>query len=146
MVKLEILSLNRGQHNSQLLMDKGLSIEEIINYQTTKFVRRVNIKYCCICGNEINITDNCQICSDNNKYNKYLSGYVSEIIGGYIELSNRKMLKKYYDRVTRNKSKVKMNDKRIIFQLLLHKDKLVKKENEKKIQELINKIYNNIKT
>jgi hypothetical protein len=58
-------------------------------------------------------------------------------VGGYIEMSKNGELKKYYQRIMKTKgSKVRMNEKRTIVNLLIHKD-------HANIQEsVIYKIYN----
>lgn len=86
------------------------------------------IKYCLNCGRECTFTD--EICECNKK--EFLSKKTSNIIKKYIEISNLKNLRSYYN----TKSKIKMNEKRMIQQLLLQKDKIFVEKS------VIDKIYN----
>ncbi len=96
-----------------------------------EFSKKDGIKYCYICGKEC-FSDSILCCGKDN----FVSKNVSEIIGGYIELAKNEKLKAYYYKTRYSKSIVKMNPKRMIQQLLLHKNSVdIKKET-------IDNIYN----
>lgn len=101
---------------------------------TSEFSKKSNIMYCLSCGNECLSDDG--LCASCGK-NIFLSKKSSEIIGGYIELAKRGRLKKYYGKTVNTKSVVKMNEKRMIHQILIHKHMI---KNVKK--EIVDKIYN----
>ena len=99
------------------------------NVSTIELSKKEGVKYCYICGKECS-SDSILCCGKNN----FMMKGTSEIIGGYIELAKNDNIKKYYEKNRRSKSVIKMNPKRMIHQLLLHKEKLdVKKETVDKI-------------
>lgn len=95
-----------------------------------------DVKFCWICGTrELNSNDVCGICSNTT----FLDGDIAEMIAGYFELDNQRLLKKYYDKVTGRKfSGVNMNSKRVVFQLLV-RDNLVDYK-DREMERLIQKI------
>ena len=88
--------------------------------------------YCLDCGNECSSEDGKCVCENN----KFLSIQTSEIVGGYINLAIDDRLKSHYKKYFKPDSTIRMNNKRIIFTLLIHKYK-VKIE-----KETVDKIYN----
>lgn len=104
---------------------------------TVEFAKKDGIKYCNNCGKECLSED---ICCANCGKDKFLSEKISNIIGGYIKLAKDDVIKKYYSKNFNSNSVIKMNEKRIIHQLLKHKDKIEVRK------EIVDKIYNlNIK-
>ena len=100
------------------------------NVSTMEFSKKEGVKYCYICGKEC-FSDSILCCGKDN----FMSKNLSEIIGGYIELAKNDSIKKYYEKNRRTKSVIKMNPKRMIHQLMLHKERIdVQKE-------VIDKIY-----
>ena len=100
----------------------------------TEFNKKDGIKYCEKCGKEcIEAALSCEVCNNEN----FLSTGISETIGGFIELSKNGNLRKYYQRTMNINSSIKMNNKRLIHQLIAHKN-----SNLKFNKELIDKIYN----
>ncbi len=74
--------------------------------------------YCQNCGkdfreNEVN--GNCPIC----KGEEFIGGDFAALLGGYLRLNKLGLLKKYYDNRFKKKSAVRMNDRRIVIQLLI---------------------------
>jgi hypothetical protein len=98
-----------------------------------EFQRKVGIKYC-VCGKEcLDTSDVCEC--GKNVFMSFENPESSEIIGGYIDLSKKGELRSFYKR-NNKESVIKMNKKRIIQQLLLHKNKIFVKK------EIIDRIYN----
>lgn len=96
-----------------------------------EFSKKEGIKYCYNCGKEC-FVDSIMCCGKSN----FMAIKVSEIVGGYIELAKRDKLKIYYNKSRHTKSIIKMNEKRMIHQLMSNKDKIdIKKES-------VDKIYN----
>ncbi len=96
-----------------------------------EFSKKTGIMYCLSCGKECLCDDGMCECGKN----KFLNASSSEFIGGYIELAKKDKLKAFYDKARYSKSVVKMNPKRIIHQLLMHKHKIEIKK------EFVDKIY-----
>jgi len=103
------------------------------NRATFKFSKKDGIKYCNNCGKECLSED---ICCANCGKDKFLSEKISSMIGGYIKLAKDNVIKKYYSKNFNSNSIIKMNEKRIIHQLLKHKDKIEVRK------ETVDKIYN----
>lgn len=97
-----------------------------------EFSKKDGIMYCLSCGGECLCDDGkCISCGKS----KFLNSDTSEILGGYIDLAKKNRLKEYYYKTRYSKSIVKMNEKRIIQQLMQNKDKVdIKKE-------IVDKIY-----
>lgn len=107
-----------------------------LHSESSGYQRKVGIKYCTSCGKECNIDDVlCTVCKNET----FVPTKISEIIGGYIEITKcgNCDLRKYYSKIMGIKSSIKINNKRIIEQLLFHKSSI---HNINK--ELIDKIYN----
>ena len=98
---------------------------------SAEFSKKDGIKYCYICGKEC-FSDSIMCCGKSN----FMSIKISEIVGGYVELAKKDKLKTYYNKGRYTKSSIKMNLKRMIHQLLMHKDNInISKES-------VDKIYN----
>ena len=106
-----------------------------ISHRTSsvEFAKKDGIKYCNNCGKECLTEDIC--CTDCGK-DKFLSEKVSSVIGGYIKLAKDKVIKRYYSKNFNSNSIIKMNEKRIIHQLMQHRNKI---EIQK---ETVDRIYN----
>ena len=100
---------------------------------TVEFVEKDGIKYCNNCGRECLIENVC--CPDCGK-NNFLSEKISSVFSGYIKLVKKNVIKRYYCMYFNFNSVVKMNSKRMIHQLMQHKNKI---EIQK---EIVDKIYN----
>jgi hypothetical protein len=131
---VETKNINRQHINSSM---RNRTQDEIRNWIESGFRKKIGIKFCIICGNELddNTTTEIKECECGN--DKFIEGYLASLVGGYIEMSKNGELKKYYQRIMKTKgSKVRMNEKRTIVNLLIHKD-------HANIQEsVIYKIYN----
>ncbi len=102
-----------------------------ISHQTSEFSKKDGIKYCNNCGKECMSEDIC--CTECGK-DKFLSERISGMLGGYIELAKNNIIKKYYYKNYNSNSIVKMNEKRIIHQLMQHRNKVdIRKETIDKI-------------
>ena len=97
-----------------------------------------NVSFCKKCGyqivgDKIESINICPICMSD----EFVTGQIASRLAGYLKLDKEGLIKKYYDKVTGRKfSSVKMNNKRIVFQLLV-RDELVEyddKDMEKFIQ------------
>lgn len=100
------------------------------HHTSSEFSKKSGIMYCATCGKECLSDDGVCACGKS----KFLSTNISEIVGGYIELAKSDKLKTYYSKTRYSKSIIKMNEKRIIHQLLMHKNKIdIKKETIDKI-------------
>ncbi len=97
-----------------------------------EFQRKVGIKYC-VCGKECLDTDNVCKCG-KEIFISFENPESNEIIGGYISLAKNGKLRSFYERNSKQ-SIIKMNEKRIIQQLLLHKNKIVVRK------DIIDRIY-----
>ena len=98
-----------------------------------EFPKKEGIKYCLICGNECLFEDEVCLCGKNN----FLQTDASEIIGGYLKQADK--LRKYYHKHYNVSSIVKMNNRRIIYYLMIHKHKV---NIDKKVVDLIYKVNN----
>jgi len=98
-----------------------------------EFSKKDGIKYCNNCGKECLTEDIC--CTECGK-DKFLSEKVSSVIGGYIQLAKDNVIKKYYSKNFNSNSIIKMNEKRIIHQLMQHRNKIEIRK------ETVDKIYN----
>lgn len=101
------------------------------HHTSSEFSKKTGIMYCLGCGKECSSDNGVCDCGKS----KFLSTNTSEIIGGYIELAKKDKLKTYYYKTRYSKSVIKMNPKRIIHQLLMHKHKIEIKK------EIVDKIY-----
>ncbi len=116
----------------QILENNDVSVSKKVFPQFTK---KDGVKYCVSCGKECLSID--VVCKCGKK-DFLLNGNseVNEIMGGYITLTKNGDLKNLYYINKNKESIVKMNEKVIIQQLLLHRNKI---DIDKKI---IDKIYN----
>ncbi len=96
-----------------------------------EFSKKDGIKYCLSCGSECLCED--EICECGK--DAFLNTNTSELLGGYINLAKNDRLKTYYYKTRYSKSIVKMNPKRIIQQLMQHKNSVAINK------EIIDKIY-----
>jgi len=96
----------------------------------SEFSKKDGIKYCLSCGSEcLCDAGTCECGKDT-----FLNNNSSELLGGYINLAKNDRLKVYYYKTRYSKSIVKMNEKRIIQQLMQHKNGVdIKKETVDKI-------------
>ncbi len=99
---------------------------------TPEFSKKSGIIYCLSCGIECSFEDGKCTCGKN----VFMDTNVSGVVGGYIELANKNKMKSYYNKNRHSKSIVKMNEKRMIHQLLTLKDKINIPE------KVVDKIYN----
>ena len=120
MAKLEIIADSGHAHRA----------EHSEHITSTEFPKKEGIKYCLNCGSEC--LSDIEMCSCGK--NNFLQTDISEIIGGYIEKCDK--LRNYYHKHYNTNSLIKMNNKRIIYYLLIHKHKI---NVDKKI---VDKIYN----
>lgn len=102
---------------------------------TSEFSTKIGVKYCRNCGEECSIGNDVCKCGKKNFLGNIDDKNVNEIIGGYISLAKNGMLKSFFDKSRKN-SNVKMNKKRMIQQLLWHRNRIVLDK------EVIDKIYN----
>lgn len=94
--------------------------------------------YCKSCGKEYNrLMKKCDFCGNNGKF---LNGDIANRLSVYLELSMRGELQNYYKRTWGNR-KSKMNEKREILYLLMHKDRLVESIKEGEIKGIIDTTY-----
>ncbi len=120
MVQMEILE---NEVNVRSGSNGGSTIPE--------FSKKDGIKYCLSCGSEcLCDAGTCECGKDT-----FLNNNASELLGGYINLAKNDRLKAYYYKTRYSKSIVKMNSKRIIQQLMQHKNSVVINK------EIIDKIY-----
>jgi len=106
MAKLEVINDSKHEHRTK----NDTTIIE--------FPRKEGIKYCLTCVNECLSDD--KLCSCGK--DKFLHKNASEILGGY--LSQIERLRNYYHKHYNTNSIIKMNNKRIIYYLLIHKHKI----------------------
>jgi len=99
----------------------------------SEFSKKDGIKYCNNCGKECLTED--IYCTECGK-DKFLPEKVSSVIGGYIQLAKDNVIKKYYSKTFNSNSIIKMNEKRIIHQLMQHRNKIEVRK------ETVDKIYN----
>lgn len=139
--EVEIVDTNNGNRKYVNSSMQDRSTEEIKSWLESGFRKRPGIKFCVSCGNELNDTNETKIEKCNCGNSEFLSGYLASLVGGYIDMSKNRELKKYYQRIMRIKggTKVRMNEKRTIMNLLIHKDKAIIQES------IVYKIYNNTK-
>ena len=121
MAKLEMVDSGHEHHSEHVT--------------TIEFPKKEGIKYCLTCGNECLMEDESCSCGKNN----FLQTDTSAIIGGYINQLDK--LRNYYHKHYNTNSIIKMNNKRIIYYLLIHKHKI---NIDKKIVDLIYKINSNM--
>jgi predicted Zn-ribbon and HTH transcriptional regulator len=95
-----------------------------------------NVAFCKKCGYQVNDFEDIEICPICET-GEFVTGVIASKLAGYLALDKMGLLKKYYDKETGRKfSAVKMNNKRIVFQLLV-RDRLVEyddREMEKFVQ------------
>lgn len=115
----------------EIIEDEG-NVRSNSTNSIPEFSKKDGIKYCLSCGNECLCEDEICLCGKNT----FLNNGASEIIGGYIDLAKRDRLKSFYNKTRYSKSIIKMNEKRIIQQLMQHKNKV----DIKKV--IVDKIYN----
>ena len=97
------------------------------------FKKKDGIKYCSKCGKgHLDEILKCECLNED-----FIPKGISEVIGGYLELSKNNNLRNYYLNIMSIKSSIKMNNKRIIHQLLIHKN-----PGSGIHKEMIDKIYN----
>lgn len=95
--------------------------------------------YCKSCGKEYNrLMKKCDSCGNNGKF---LNGDIANRLSVYLELSMKGELQNYYKKARRYKSEFKMNEKREILYLLMHKDRLVENGKEREVKSIIDMIY-----
>jgi len=104
MAKLETIHDNYHEHRT-------------VHVETIEFPKKEGIKYCLSCGSQCLSEDEICLCGKN----KFLQTDVSEIIGGYLNQADK--LRKWYHKHYNTTSIVKMNNKRIIYYLMIHKHK-----------------------
>jgi len=121
MAKLESVGDNKREHRTTNVTTQ------------VEFQRKEGIKYCLSCGSECPSEDESCSCGKD----EFLPINISEIIGGYLEKSDK--LKKYYHKHYNVGSIVMMNNKRIIYYLMIHKHKI---NIDKKVVDLIYKVNN----
>ncbi len=98
-----------------------------------EFQRKDGIKFC-VCGKECSDTDSVCECGKE----EFIFGRDSDIngiVGSYIELAKNGRLKDFYHKNINKGSIVKMNNKRIIQQLLVNRHRIIIPK------EIIDKIY-----
>lgn len=107
-----------------------------IRNNASMFRRMNGVKFCKDCGEMLNIeVETCKIC----KGKSFLNGNIAEVLGGYLELSKRGLLKKYLKTIDKKKSGIKMNDKRIALKLLAD-NKLID-WNDKETEKVVYKAF-----
>lgn len=97
------------------------------------------VVFCKTCGSQFNKSDlngsGCPVCENVD----FITGDFASTLAGYIKLDKAGTLKKYYNEaVNRKFSAVKMNNKRIIYQLLI-RDRFVK-YTDKEMEKVINRV------
>lgn len=113
------------------------------NNRNRNGITKKGATFCIECGKEYyQKGDNCNVCGDS----MFLIGPIAETLSGYIELSKRGELKKYYAKEMAKIKKdlpskrIRMNEKRIVLYLLIHKDSFKIGDNNK-MKALIDKIF-----
>lgn len=95
------------------------------NVSVSGFQRIPDVKFCKSCGYMITKKNNICICGSIT----FLNGAIAEILGGYLVLYRKKLLKAYYIKRNKNRNvannKNTMNNKRTVVWLLVHSDRLV---------------------
>lgn len=126
LIEVEIIDDDTNKRYERRSNLKFLNPDEIRNWCETGFLRKSGIIYCKECGKE-NLKDSvsygrgCIVCGESDFIDEYTSGVVS----GYLELARKKNLGKYYNKIMKKRgSNIKMNEKRMMHHLLLHKDRL----------------------
>ncbi len=112
------------------IVEDKISVRSNGTSSIPEFSKKEEIKYCYICGKEC-FSDSILCCGKGN----FMAKEVSEIVGGYIELAKNDKLKAYYYKTRYSKSIVKMNPKRMIHQMLIHKN------NVNINKDIVDKIY-----
>lgn len=104
---------------------KGVAKNVGRNVSVSAFQRIPNIKFCKSCGYMIAKKNNICVCGGG----LFLNGDIAEILGGYLILHRKKLLKAYYIKRNKNRNVVNnkntMNNKRTVVWLLVHSDRLV---------------------
>lgn len=131
-MKLEVLPII-GRRSLILDID-NTDIDGIRRFCENGTIKRQNIKYCKKCGSENSIkNEHCFGCNTKT----FLNEYTSSVIGGYIQLLHKGSFTKYYDKImNRHNKSIKMNDKRMITALLIHKERILDVDDD-----TVSKIY-----
>ena len=105
--------------------------------RTLLFHKIEGFVFCPDCGNQLEenkINGNCTTCGCKD----LIRGDLASTIAGYLKLDKEGLLKRYYNSRRHNKSAVRMNNKRVIHNLLI-RDGLISVD-DKNAEEIIKRI------
>lgn len=125
-----IILINRNKDGyiiRRMIQMQIVDIEEIERKKKEKDVMDIKgVKFCIDCGNQVNEkVEKCEVCKGGD----FIGGKFAWRLAGYLQLYEKRLLKKYYNKMIKKKSAVRMNDKRVMLYLMV-KDGLVEAGNK----------------